>query len=97
MGTLCLRHLACRDYEYFYFDADGVRQYTSASLVGATGEQMCGSTNAGWSEEIYSFHQQFSHVADELTLKVRATAAAIHARCRGPFAAAIAELRRPPP
>ena len=72
MPRLACARLRCRDAEYFYFDADGVRRYTSAIVWGSAGEHMCGSTSAGWSEEVYSFHQKFSHTADELTLKVRA-------------------------
>ena len=69
LACACLR---CRDAEYFYFDADAVRRYTSDILILTSGDQMCGQTHTGWSEEVYSFHQKFSHTADELTLKVRA-------------------------
>ena len=72
MPRLACARLRCRDSEYFYFDADGVRRYTSAIVWGSLGEHMCGSTNNGWFEEVYSFHQKFSHTADELALKVRA-------------------------
>ena len=76
MLRLACARLRCRDGDYFYFDADGVRRYTSAIVYATTGDHMCGSSSAAWTkEEVYSFHQKFSHTADELTLKVRA-------RCR---------------
>ncbi len=81
MLRLACARLRCRDTEYFYFDADGVLRYTSAAVTGGLGEQMCGATNTGWSEEVYSFHQKFSHTADELTLKVRARSVGAWAAC----------------